>query len=219
MSSAIRSACAASLSNPVGRLLRWANFGPPNSGTYRDDAGASLRARRRGGPTSAFGHLGGKAANLQKAGSAEVEGEFRCRISAGQGKSARASSLRSSPNNGSRKRSRCGSYRIRHPWWCDRRRNRCLPRPGAYADSAVDSGKLRFRPRKLPRRYRKSHCNQPLEPILAAPADSGNRAPFSTVGSGPAVELSRMPDIAKFGISGMLILLIKKQPLCYTVFR
>ena len=93
------------------------------------------------------------------------------------------------------------------------------PAPWAYADSAVDSGKLRFRPRKLPRRCRKSHCNQPLEPILAAPADSGNRAPFSTVGSGPAVELSRMPDIAKFGISGMLILLIKKQPLCYTVFR
>ena len=29
--------------------------------------------------------------------------------------------------------------------------------------------------------------------ILAVPADSGNRAPFSTVGSGPAVELSRIP--------------------------
>jgi hypothetical protein len=67
------------------------------------------------------------------------------------------------------------------------------PARWAYADSAVDSGKLRFRPRKLSRRYRKSHCNQPLEPILAVPADSGNRAPFSTVGSGPAVELSRMP--------------------------
>jgi hypothetical protein len=73
--------------------------------------------------------------------------------------------------------------------------------PAPWADSAADSGKLRFRPRKLPRRCRKSHCNQPLEPILAVPADSGNRAPFSTVGSGPAVELSPCPDLAKFGIS------------------
>ena len=62
------------------------NFSPLIARTYRDDGGASPRVLRRGGPTSAFGHLGGKAANLQKAGSAEVEGELRCRVSAGHGR-------------------------------------------------------------------------------------------------------------------------------------
>jgi hypothetical protein len=62
----------------------------------------------------------------------------------------------------------------------------------ALPDSAVDSGKIRFRPRKLPRRRRKSNCNEWLEAILAMPDDSGNRAPFSAIGSGPAGELNRI---------------------------
>src|SRR6516164_11154163 len=61
-------------------------------------------------------HVGGQAANLQRAGSAEVEGEFRCRMSAGQSKSAEGFVIAEAvtalpdndPNNGSRKRSRCG---------------------------------------------------------------------------------------------------------------
>jgi hypothetical protein len=51
--------------------------------------------------------------------------------------------------------------------------------------------------------------DQPLGPILAIPVDSGNRAPFAMVGSGPAGELSHMLSLAEFGISEMVILLTK----------
>jgi hypothetical protein len=46
--------------------------------------------------------------------------------------------------------------------------------------------------------------NQPLGPILAVPVDSGNRAPFLAVGSGPAEELNRIVSLAEFGISEVL---------------
>jgi hypothetical protein len=66
----------------------------------------------------------------------------------------------------------------------------------ASPDSAADSGKTRFGPRKLPPRRRKSYCNQQVEPIFAAPAGSGNRTPFAVLGSGPAEEFSAISVIA-----------------------
>jgi hypothetical protein len=62
----------------------------------------------------------------------------------------------------------------------------------AIADSAVDSGKTRFRPRKSQPRRRKPDWNQHLGPILATLADSGNRVHFAVFGSGPAAEFNAM---------------------------
>jgi hypothetical protein len=63
---------------------------------------------------------------------------------------------------------------------------------GPAVNSAVDSGKTRFRRQKLPPRRRESSSIQRVEPIFMAPADSGNRAPFAVLGSGPAVEFNGM---------------------------
>ena len=70
----------------------------------------------------------------------------------------------------------------------------------ALPNSAVDSGKTHFRPLRVPSRRWKSHCNQNVEPVLAAPAGSRNRARFAPVGSRLAVEFNGMLAIAKFGI-------------------
>src|SRR6516162_3545540 len=59
-------------------------------------------------------------------------------------------------------------------------------------DSAVDSGKTCFRPQKSSPRRRRLICNQWVEPILATPAGSRNRARFAPLGSGPAVEFNAM---------------------------
>jgi len=64
----------------------------------------------------------------------------------------------------------------------------------ASPDSAVDSGKTHFRPRKAPPRRRRPICNQSVEPILAVPADSGNLVHFAVSGSGPAVEFNGMSE-------------------------
>jgi len=70
----------------------------------------------------------------------------------------------------------------------------------ALPNSAVDSGKTHFRPLRVLSRRWKSHCNQNVEPVLAAPAGSRNRARFAPLGSRLAVEFNGMLAIAKFGI-------------------
>ena len=81
-------------------------------------------------------------------------------------------------------------------------RRRASPaRVRTSADSAVDSGKLRFRLKNCRVGVENLIVNQPLGPILAVPFDSGNRAPFLAVGSGLAAELSHMLGLAEFGIS------------------
>jgi hypothetical protein len=57
--------------------------------------------------------------------------------------------------------------------------------------SAVGSEKMRFCPQKLLRKHQKHVLKQFLEPDLAEPPDSGNRAVLNGVGSGLAAELSR----------------------------
>jgi hypothetical protein len=76
------------------------------------------------------------------------------------------------------------------------------------ADSAVDSGKTRFRPRKASPRRWKPDWNQHLEPVAAIPADRGNRAAFAVVGSGRQWNSTAYLVIAEFDITRIAYKLI-----------
>jgi hypothetical protein len=108
------------------------------------------------------------------------------------------------PTGGARRSSASTPTRSSGPSATTRPRSPCRAE-SAWFELPLSTAEKPFRPPKIAPSGPNNRAISIICMRLAEPADSGNPAPFGTVGSGPAVELRRGFELAEFGICGAVL--------------